>query len=163
TGRAARRGGPGRREAAGCSDRRAGDQSGVRGEVEGGGGCAARQRRSEERRVGKEWASGGGGDECTGEGEALGAGVQSVRIGRVAGGDVRRVGVLLFFFQAEDGIRDGHVTGVQTCALPILLAARRAEEDRVAAKRRDAATAELATSQEYAAKLKVEADALRAS
>src|SRR5439155_2337799 len=24
------------------------------------------------------------------------------------------------FFQAEDGIRDGHVTGVQTCALPIL-------------------------------------------
>src|SRR5690625_6698546 len=27
---------------------------------------------------------------------------------------------LFFFFQAEDGIRDGHVTGVQTCALPIL-------------------------------------------
>src|SRR5439155_24884210 len=26
-----------------------------------------------------------------------------------------------FFFQAEDGIRDGHVTGVQTCALPILV------------------------------------------
>src|SRR6266508_6240792 len=26
---------------------------------------------------------------------------------------------LFFFFQAEDGIRDGHVTGVQTCALPI--------------------------------------------
>src|SRR6266702_1005961 len=26
---------------------------------------------------------------------------------------------LLFFFQAEDGIRAGHVTGVQTCALPI--------------------------------------------
>src|SRR5690606_39865744 len=25
------------------------------------------------------------------------------------------------FFQAEDGIRDFHVTGVQTCALPILL------------------------------------------
>src|SRR5690606_40619246 len=24
------------------------------------------------------------------------------------------------FFQAEDGIRDLHVTGVQTCALPIL-------------------------------------------
>src|SRR5207253_4569291 len=23
------------------------------------------------------------------------------------------------FFQAEDGIRDGHVTGVQTCTLPI--------------------------------------------
>src|SRR5690625_7215510 len=27
--------------------------------------------------------------------------------------------VFCFFFQAEDGIRDGHVTGVQTCALPI--------------------------------------------
>src|SRR5690348_2631750 len=26
---------------------------------------------------------------------------------------------LHFFFQAEDGIRDGRVTGVQTCALPI--------------------------------------------
>src|SRR5947209_20521398 len=30
---------------------------------------------------------------------------------------------LLFFFQAEDGIRDIGVTGVQTCALPILVAA----------------------------------------
>src|SRR5690606_39699599 len=29
---------------------------------------------------------------------------------------------LLFFFQAEDGIRDFHVTGVQTCALPIFAA-----------------------------------------
>src|SRR5580765_4465734 len=27
--------------------------------------------------------------------------------------------LLFFFFQAEDGIRDGRVTGVQTCALPI--------------------------------------------
>src|SRR5207237_2164976 len=27
--------------------------------------------------------------------------------------------VLFFFFQAEDGIRDSSVTGVQTCALPI--------------------------------------------
>src|SRR5690606_40190978 len=27
--------------------------------------------------------------------------------------------VFFFFFQAEDGIRDFHVTGVQTCALPI--------------------------------------------
>src|SRR5689334_23551246 len=27
--------------------------------------------------------------------------------------------VFFFFFQAEDGIRDGTVTGVQTCALPI--------------------------------------------
>src|SRR5437764_2860954 len=29
------------------------------------------------------------------------------------------VGVVVFFFQAEDGIRDTSVTGVQTCALPI--------------------------------------------
>src|SRR5437588_7279525 len=27
--------------------------------------------------------------------------------------------VVIFFFQAEDGIRDHCVTGVQTCALPI--------------------------------------------
>src|SRR5690625_7500670 len=27
--------------------------------------------------------------------------------------------IFFYFFQAEDGIRDGHVTGVQTCALPI--------------------------------------------
>src|SRR5699024_11354551 len=27
--------------------------------------------------------------------------------------------VFVFFFQAEDGIRDRNVTGVQTCALPI--------------------------------------------
>src|SRR2546427_7805341 len=31
-----------------------------------------------------------------------------------------------FFFQAEDGIRDLTVTGVQTCALPIWPGARRA-------------------------------------
>src|SRR5437868_11814471 len=28
---------------------------------------------------------------------------------------------VFFFFQAEDGIRDRNVTGVQTCALPILV------------------------------------------
>src|SRR5437870_4209578 len=33
------------------------------------------------------------------------------------GGSARRF--WFFFFQAEDGIRGGHVTGVQTCALPI--------------------------------------------
>src|SRR5207249_7431308 len=27
--------------------------------------------------------------------------------------------IVFFFFQAEDGIRDRNVTGVQTCALPI--------------------------------------------
>src|SRR5260370_8944810 len=30
-----------------------------------------------------------------------------------------RVRCVFFFFQAEDGIRDSSVTGVQTCALPI--------------------------------------------
>src|SRR5258708_31178405 len=32
--------------------------------------------------------------------------------------------LLFFFFQAEDGIRDDLVTGVQTCALPISLTTR---------------------------------------
>src|SRR5256886_5931582 len=31
----------------------------------------------------------------------------------------RDIGRMVFFFQAEDGIRDLTVTGVQTCALPI--------------------------------------------
>src|SRR5438552_6927303 len=31
--------------------------------------------------------------------------------------------IIFFFFQAEDGIRDDLVTGVQTCALPILVKA----------------------------------------
>src|SRR5947208_14877211 len=39
-----------------------------------------------------------------------------------------------FFFQAEDGIRDDLVTGVQTCALPI--SARRAHRSARAAPRR---------------------------
>src|SRR5260370_27429750 len=33
--------------------------------------------------------------------------------------------MFFFFFQAEDGIRDSSVTGVQTCALPILPRHRR--------------------------------------
>src|SRR5256885_5898963 len=41
--------------------------------------------------------------------------------------------VFFFFFQAEDGIRDYKVTGVQTCALPIYgqhrLAERRAADE----------------------------------
>src|SRR5260370_24268864 len=45
-------------------------------------------------------------------------------LSRVGGDDVwvveLAVGALVvFFFQAEDGIRDSSVTGVQTCALPI--------------------------------------------
>src|SRR5437764_10745224 len=34
---------------------------------------------------------------------------------------MRTFGSVFFFFQAEDGIRDTSVTGVQTCALPISL------------------------------------------
>src|SRR5690606_39369764 len=37
---------------------------------------------------------------------------------------------VLFFFQAEDGIRDFHVTGVQTCALPIWLGGPQARDHR---------------------------------
>ena len=36
------------------------------------------------------------------------------------GREMKRVCLFFFFFQAEDGIRDDLVTGVQTCALPIL-------------------------------------------
>src|SRR5256885_5040306 len=46
--------------------------------------------------------------------------------------------LIIFFFQAEDGIRDYKVTGVQTCALPIshdvhygLAAAKREQRARV--------------------------------
>src|SRR5258708_9369851 len=35
---------------------------------------------------------------------------------------------MFFFFQAEDGIRDDLVTGVQTCALPIFCHPERSEE-----------------------------------
>src|SRR6266545_8062008 len=33
---------------------------------------------------------------------------------------ISRAYAIFFFFQAEDGIRDKLVTGIQTCALPIL-------------------------------------------
>src|SRR3712207_6943071 len=51
--------------------------------------------------------------------------------------DVSGVVGVFFFFQAEDGIRDIGVTGVQTCALPIFAgphgrAVRRAAADRAA-------------------------------
>src|SRR5207245_6121346 len=36
---------------------------------------------------------------------------------------------VFFFFQAEDGIRDATVTGVQTCALPISDRDRRVDEE----------------------------------
>src|SRR5437762_12153462 len=47
---------------------------------------------------------------------ASGAGWSSAAIIMIA---VTVLGVFFFFFQAEDGIRDTSVTGVQTCALPI--------------------------------------------
>src|SRR5438067_7772021 len=45
--------------------------------------------------------------------------------------------LFVFFFQAEDGIRDRNVTGVQTCALPIFsgLKARPVASGRVAPSR----------------------------
>src|SRR2546430_17151227 len=49
-----------------------------------------------------------------------------------------------FFFQAEDGIRDLTVTGVQTCALPI---SRKAQEER---ERQERAEAEERERQERA-------------
>src|SRR4051794_18698110 len=62
-----------------------------------------------------------GGDEARlAQRRALGAGLQQ------QGGVVDDTGERVddcFFFQAEDGIRDGRVTGVQTCALPIFDAA----------------------------------------
>src|SRR3972149_2590473 len=53
-----------------------------------------------------------------GERAASGAGMALPPRGERAGGRT------LSFFQAEDGIRDLTVTGVQTCALPILAQVR---------------------------------------
>src|SRR5690606_28061891 len=63
--------------------------------------------RSEERRVGKE-----GEDALAWSCEPTRARTQDV---------LDSVVHFFFFFQAEDGIRDFHVTGVQTCALPIYM------------------------------------------
>src|SRR5256885_6865872 len=50
----------------------------------------------------------------------------------IAGGTAGMLTVgCFFFFQAEDGIRDYKVTGVQTCALPILRAALGASPRRI--------------------------------
>src|SRR5256885_3339208 len=50
--------------------------------------------------------------------------VGCVQLALALGEDLQEFGsnciVVFFFFQAEDGIRDYKVTGVQTCALPIL-------------------------------------------
>src|SRR5690606_39883362 len=46
-----------------------------------------------------------------------------------------------FYFQAEDGIRDFHVTGVQTCALPISRSlSRMGRQHMVVCRRRCAAS-----------------------
>src|SRR5690606_40407929 len=42
-----------------------------------------------------------------------------------------------FFFQAEDGIRDFHVTGVQTCALPISIPLITVDPDPISGTVRD--------------------------
>src|SRR5437763_16619920 len=44
---------------------------------------------------------------------------------------------LFFFFQAEDGIRDTSVTGVQTCALPILSSSTRSRRRADTPRRRE--------------------------
>src|SRR2546425_5296361 len=71
---------------------------------------------------------------------------------------------MFFFFQAEDGIRDKLVTGVQTCALPIL---RRETGAEVAQARRSFALAQvrlerdrrLLASADPAAAVSLQADA----
>src|SRR5437868_15147452 len=50
-----------------------------------------------------------------------------------------------FFFQAEDGIRDRNVTGVQTCALPIYFLLRKPQ---LTAHAYDRLSRELGLSQE---------------
>src|SRR6267154_235579 len=101
---------------------------------------AWRCTRSEERRVGKECRSRWSPDHEKKKGAALlyakrvlenkrGANhdqqvgieiVELLSIAEVMLGEAKRESVV-FFFQAEDGIRGGRVTGVQTCALPICL------------------------------------------
>src|SRR5260364_458982 len=51
------------------------------------------------------------------------------------GSSIQRLRCGFFFFQAEDGIRDDLVTGVQTCALPISARSKRGWRSRAASKR----------------------------
>src|SRR5690606_3221511 len=65
----------------------------------------------------------------------------------------------LVFFQAEDGIRDFHVTGVQTCALPISRSVHRRYRDIVAATREvEQRTGQAATAQQVAETMGVPLD-----
>src|SRR6266498_5210774 len=56
--------------------------------------------------------------------------------------------VFVFFFQAEDGIRDADVTGVQTCALPIY--GRRDQGNECCGRREPMSTHGCASSREDA-------------
>src|SRR5207247_2556106 len=69
--------------------------------------------RAEERRVGKEGGEAGG-RQLAGQQRREGGVVEQGSAGRR-----RALRCAILFFQAEDGIRDPLVTGVQTCALPI--------------------------------------------
>src|SRR6266702_598495 len=77
--------------------------------------------RSEERRVGKECRSRW--SRYHSKKNTRGGYTRPAAARRRARASSRSLGgiglVRVFFFQAEDGIRAGHVTGVQTCALPI--------------------------------------------
>src|SRR5947209_7835963 len=79
--------------------------------------------RSEERRVGKECRSGRAADQSRKKNAMREITQRSASntATRQLQDQLREVNAhdVLFFFQAEDGIRDIGVTGVQTCALPI--------------------------------------------
>src|SRR2546430_5264455 len=72
---------------------------------------------------------------------------------------VRSEGMVFFFFQAEDGIRDLTVTGVQTCALPISIVDLR-RSGCIARLVRDA-PARFCRGQRSGASLERRADAIR--
>src|SRR5256885_10938613 len=55
----------------------------------------------------------------------------------ISAGATALAAVFVFFFQAEDGIRDYKVTGVQTCALPICRAGGLLHRDRDVHPQRD--------------------------
>src|SRR2546430_5500922 len=69
------------------------------------------------------------------------------------------VSLIFFFFQAEDGIRDLTVTGVQTCALPIYRHRKTVIELAVVAARRDLRGSPAQHSAAAAAVVLVRADA----
>src|SRR5260221_5153871 len=64
---------------------------------------------------------------------------------------------MFFFFQAEDGIRDHCVTGVQTCALPICNTPSHARRNRVASPCRQAYP-EPSRSEEHTSELQSHSD-----